>query len=191
MEYDIQEQEPVETTVQPIEETPCVINEPVRAKYEESVPAKKEKKKGVGAVIAVVVAAVLIASTAAVTAFYINNQWKSRELAWQNELNSAVSELEKQLEKVKTEIPVSGAGINDGEGDGVLLPSQVYAMNVDAVVAISNEGLSTNYFGQVSKTASSGSGFIVSADGYVVSNYHVVKGANKLTVILTGATGVL
>lgn len=185
MEYEFQEQEPVEETAEPVEEAPCVIDEPVRAKYEESVPAKKEKKKGAGAVIAVAVAAALIASTAAVTAFYINSQWHSREQAWQSELNNAVSELEKQLEKVKTEIPVSGVGINDGEGDGALLPSQVYAMNVDAVVAISNEGLSTNYFGQVSKTASSGSGFIISADGYVVSNYHVVQGASKLTVIMT------
>lgn len=43
--------------------------------------------------------------------------------------------------------------------------------------------MTTNVFGQVSQTASSGNGFFISADGYVVSNYHVIKGASTLTVI--------
>lgn len=68
---------------------------------------------------------------------------------------------------------------------GAMTPAQVYAKNVGACVAIANEGVSTNFFGQVSRTASSGSGFIISADGYVVSNYHVVEGAETLTVILS------
>jgi len=190
MEYEIQEQEQAEETVQPVAEAPCVMDEPAfsqietPAKQSDMPVAQKTVKKGVGAAVAVAVSAVLIAATAAGTAFYINSRWEAREQIWQDALNSAVTALEDQLAQVKNEIPVTGAGINDGETDGVLLPSQVYAMNVDAVVAISNEGLSTNYFGQVSKTASSGSGFIISADGYVVSNYHVVQGANKLTVIL-------
>ena len=31
---------------------------------------------------------------------------------------------------------------------------------------------------------SQGSGFIISSDGYVMTNYHVVKGASKVTVML-------
>ena len=66
-----------------------------------------------------------------------------------------------------------------------MTPQDVYEQYVNAVVAISNEGTTTNVFGQVSETASSGSGFIISEDGYIVTNNHVVEGAQKLTVTMT------
>ena len=51
------------------------------------------------------------------------------------------------------------------------------------MVGIANQ-ISTNIFGQTTETASSGSGFIISEDGYIVTNYHVIKGAKTLTVIM-------
>ena len=66
-----------------------------------------------------------------------------------------------------------------------MTPKDVYEKYVNAVVAISNEGTTTNVFGQVSETAASGSGFIITEDGYIVTNNHVVAGAEKLTVTMT------
>ena len=66
-----------------------------------------------------------------------------------------------------------------------MTPQDVYEHYANSVVAISNEGTTTNAFGQVSATASSGSGFIISEDGYIVTNNHVVSGAQTLTVTMT------
>ena len=71
---------------------------------------------------------------------------------------------------------------------GALTPAQVYEQNVASVVGISNEITSTNVFGQVSATASTGSGFIISENGYIITNYHVVSGAQSLKVSLHDGT---
>lgn len=68
--------------------------------------------------------------------------------------------------------------------DGYMTPAQIYEQYVDSVVGITNESTVTNYYGQISSTASSGSGFVITADGYIVSNYHVIEGASSLTVTL-------
>lgn len=146
-------------------------------------PVKKKKNRKCAKKLIVAIAAVaLVAVAVFATAFCVGQLWEDRIENLKKEFDETIASLRQELEQVKHSQP---AALPDGEStDGMLQPSQVYAQNVGAVVAISNQGISTNIFGQVSQTASSGSGFIISADGYVVSNYHVVKGANKLTVFL-------
>jgi serine protease Do len=42
----------------------------------------------------------------------------------------------------------------------------------------------TDFFGQVGRVPSAGSGFIITDDGYIVTNNHVVRGAVSITVVL-------
>ena len=66
-----------------------------------------------------------------------------------------------------------------------LSQGQVHAQNKNCVVGIANH-VTTNIFGQATETASSGSGFLISENGYIVTNYHVIEGATTLTVITNG-----
>ncbi len=61
--------------------------------------------------------------------------------------------------------------------------SQVYAQNVNSTVGITT-AITTNFFGYQTTTAASGSGFILSEDGYILTNYHVIDSSSAITVTL-------
>ncbi|HHW18024.1 MAG TPA: PDZ domain-containing protein [Firmicutes bacterium] len=55
-----------------------------------------------------------------------------------------------------------------------------------AVVGIVNKSVAyRDFFGNVYEGESSGSGLVITQDGYIVTNYHVVEGARSLTVFLS------
>jgi len=68
-------------------------------------------------------------------------------------------------------------------GDKTLTPSQVYQMNVGAVCGIATE-VTTNIWGQTATNSCTGSGFVLSADGYIVTNNHVVADADDGTIVV-------
>lgn len=54
---------------------------------------------------------------------------------------------------------------------------------IQSVVEIQTEAISTNSFFPQAITSGAGSGVILSKDGYIVTNHHVINGADKIRVI--------
>ncbi len=74
------------------------------------------------------------------------------------------------------------------DGSRELSFTELYAANVNSCVSI-NVSTTRNIFGQTTRTASAGSGFIITEDGYIVTNCHVVSGGGTVQVTLyDGAT---
>lgn len=61
--------------------------------------------------------------------------------------------------------------------------AEVYAGNVNSTVGITTQ-VTTNFWGYTTQSAASGSGFIYSADGYIITNYHVIESASSIKVTL-------
>ena len=72
--------------------------------------------------------------------------------------------------------------------DGTMSAGDLYDMACRQVVGVTTEVTYTNYFGMRSSAAVSGSGFIITADGYIMTNYHVIEDAYKAGISVTVMT---
>jgi serine protease Do len=86
-----------------------------------------------------------------------------------------------------TSSPSSASGylsIDEGIGSG-LSNEELVAEVAPAVVSIVVETVGYNFFQQAVPETGAGSGILISPDGYIVTNNHVVEGAQKVTVTLS------
>lgn len=71
--------------------------------------------------------------------------------------------------------------INKVDTDKLMTPAEVYATNVNSTVGITTS-VTTNLWGYQTTSAASGSGFILTDDGYILTNYHVIESSSSITV---------
>lgn len=92
-------------------------------------------------------------------------------------------------EKANTPITILGSGI-DGNTASFVEGSvaDIVEKVSESVVSIVTSTTSTNYFGQSYSSSAAGTGIIVTSDGYILTNKHVIDGAKKISVVLDDGT---
>ncbi len=153
--------------------------EPVTPQPPKPPKAKKKAKRGFWkkALVGVLVLA-LVCGSCAITASVVNSRWEQETQALENTLTQQIQDLQSQIEAAQEDRQDPYVGNPVVSGD-LMTPGQVYARNVDSVVMVQSKVV----YGQQSTGTSTGSGFILTEDGYVLTNHHVVEGANAVSIV--------
>ena len=131
-----------------------------------NVPAPRPEKKGVsgGKLVALAVTCSLLGGLVGAGAMSLLG-------------NSTVSNI------TEGDRPKSVLNVNYADTSKQLTLAELYAKNVNSTVGITT-AVTTNYWGFQTTQPASGSGFVFSDDGYILTNYHVISGASSVTVTM-------
>lgn len=155
-----------------LEQEPVQEQEPIL----EPQPAEPtpSKKSGAGKIVAVALACALLGGAAGASV----SQWGGN-FGLQDPITSQIYMGQRDnivLDTVKVDT------------NKLMTPAEVYAANVSSTVGITTSITTENYWGVIPQVATAGSGFILTEDGYIVTNYHVVEGSNAVSVSLYDGT---
>ena len=155
------------------------------------VSPQPPKKKGKGAVkaIALVLVCALVGGGAGVGgAAVYGSLTQGSSQSQQAQAGSSSGTTITQSDRENTPVTV----VNQGASDTPMTAAELYAANLGACVGITVSTTTTNFYGQTSTSAASGSGFVLTADGYIATNYHVIEDAVKdesVTIEVSFANG--
>ena len=137
-------------------------------------PAPQKKSGKAGKVVALLLACALVGG---------GSGWGAAALAQKNSSAAAAptaasSDASVMLEGQRQTASLQVASVDTSK---LLTASEVYAQNVNSTVGITTS-ITTNYFGYQTTAAAAGSGFILTQDGYILTNYHVVESSDSIKV---------
>jgi len=158
---------------------------------------KKSRKSGVG--VAIAIAAVLLALVILVSIIagqllvsFIRYQRAARKAdtnigtTSETIIDGDTGSGEQTVETREKHFSIEDASRLPDDGNRKAMSTVEIASKVSpATVSINVEVLYGTPYGETSMEAS-GSGFIITEDGYIVTNYHVIAGAEKVSVVVPG-----
>ena len=164
--------------------------------YQPPKPAKKHSSSNKGLIIAACICCVFSLLLGAAGGALVSSKYTKDALAEQSaameELRSEQQSALDRLSSATGETTSSGSGSDivytSGSGMSVRdiaakCEDSVVAINVDVIQTVEGFGYSQEYEG-----VSSGSGVIISEDGYIVTNNHVIEDGRSVTIIMRDGT---
>ena len=131
-------------------------------------PEKKPHKRGMGAA-GVIALCLVCALLGGVSGGLIANA---------NQPAAVVSETDAPASDTPLVQTSPSAGGTTTSSDGAMSARDIYYdLACEQVVGIQSDITTTNIFGMTASASVSGSGFVISEDGYILTNYHVIEDA--------------
>ena len=140
------------------------LDEPPVKKPKDEKP-KRSVHKIARRILSAFLVVLLVVGCCGVTAFVLNRHWEKKYDLLNDVTANKLNVLEERIKAISKSSSASAS-----VSQGALTPAQIYSQTVDSVVSVLTD-------------ISGGSGFVISENGYVVSNYHVVEGASMLQVV--------
>ena len=142
------------------------------------VPAvqKKKKKRSWGLILVAIVCSSLVSGAMGVGGVLLAQRLQAEAIPAETEAQE--EDVSHILQGVRENSVIEMVEIETGKE---LTPAEVYAANVNSTVGITTS-VTTNFWGYQSTSAASGSGFIISDDGYILTNFHVIEDSDSISV---------
>lgn len=152
--------------------------------YHVTPPQKSMKeKKGItgGKIVAIALICSLLGGLLGAGGMFLGNKLLNIGSSSNQTSNSNISNI---LVGNRENAVIDTNAIDTGK---LLTQAEVYAANVNSTVGITTS-ITTNYWGYQSTSAASGSGFVFSDNGYILTNFHVVEDSDSITVTMYDGT---
>jgi len=167
----------------------CVNQPYYHRRVEASEPERNNPERSglFGRLMRAVCLVVICAALSGVTAFGVTEGWFGLDALRKDTLEDSTP--------IINQVVIGGSSASSQRSDGVtssvaangldMSAEDIYEMACSQVVGIRTEMMEmVGIFGTQGSTAVSGSGFIISSDGYILTNYHVVETAYQRDLAL-------